>query len=331
MESFAMDTARRSQHIGAGESEQARPFAVAPSFWLDFVCGALAGGLVKTCTAPVERVKLIMQTQDANPLIRSWQVARYEGSIFNTASRIYREQGLLAFWRGNVANIIRYIPQQACNLSFKDAIKKQYMPTFDPTVELWKFTAVQFVSGGLGAGLSLTCCYPLDYARTRLATDVGAGRTRTFNGIFDCIKKSVQRGGLVTLYSGYKVALCDVVVYRAIQLGCFDTLNTHNPHRHTLGWRGIASGFVAALAGTLCAIPFAFPLDTTRRRLMLEAERPEKDKVYKTTLNAFRVIFREEGIRGFYKGVVPSMLRSGGSSLVPVFYDKFKILLLEVG
>ena len=41
----------------------------------------ISGAVAKTATAPIERVKLIIQTQDANPLIKSGQVARYTGLL----------------------------------------------------------------------------------------------------------------------------------------------------------------------------------------------------------------------------------------------------------
>ena len=62
-------------------------------------------------TAPIERVKLIIQTQDSNPKIRSGEVQRYTG-IANCFTRISAEQGVAAFWRGNMTNIIRYFPTQ---------------------------------------------------------------------------------------------------------------------------------------------------------------------------------------------------------------------------
>jgi len=74
------------------------------------------------CTAPIERVKLIIQTQDANPKIKSGEIPRYTG-ISNCFTRVYSEQGLKAFWRGNTTNIIRYFPTQAFNFAFKDTIK----------------------------------------------------------------------------------------------------------------------------------------------------------------------------------------------------------------
>ena len=61
-------------------------------FIKDFVAGGTSGCIAKCCTAPIERVKLIIQTQDANPKIMSGEVPRYTG-IGNCFSRIYAEQG----------------------------------------------------------------------------------------------------------------------------------------------------------------------------------------------------------------------------------------------
>merc|ERR1711927_64549 len=87
------------------------------NFVIDFTLGGTAGAVSKTLTAPIERVKLVIQTQDANPKIRSGEVPRYTG-IGNCFTRIYNEQGMGAFWRGNGTNIIRYFPTQAFHLAF---------------------------------------------------------------------------------------------------------------------------------------------------------------------------------------------------------------------
>jgi len=65
------------------------------NFLVDFCLGGVSGAIAKTCTAPIERVKLIIQTQDANPRIRSGEVARYTG-IVNCFSRVYNEQGFFS-------------------------------------------------------------------------------------------------------------------------------------------------------------------------------------------------------------------------------------------
>lgn len=133
------------------------------NFLVDFALGGVSGAIAKTCTAPIERVKLIIQTQDANPRIKSGEIPRYTG-IANCFTRVYSEQGLKAFWRGNMTNIIRYFPTQAFNFAFKDTIKSLF-PKANPKTEFGKFFAINMASGGLAGAGSLCFVYPLDYAR----------------------------------------------------------------------------------------------------------------------------------------------------------------------
>ena len=150
------------------------------AFLIDFCAGGLSGAVAKTATAPIERVKLLIQTQDANPKIISGEVARYTG-IVNCFTRVSAEQGFPAFWRGNTVNVIRYFPTQAFNFAFKDTIKAIF-PKYNSKTEFWKFFLTNIASGGLAGAGSLTIVYPLDYARTRLASDVGSGNPQ-FSGL----------------------------------------------------------------------------------------------------------------------------------------------------
>ena len=170
----------------------------AMKFLIDFCAGGVAGAVAKTATAPIERVKLLIQTQDANPKIISGEVARYTG-IVDCFTRVSSEQGFMAFWRGNTVNVIRYFPTQAFNFAFKDTIKG-FFPKYDPKKEFGQFFAANIASGGLAGAGSLTIVYPLDYARTRLASDVGSGNPQ-FTGLLDCLMKTAQ-GGFFNMYSG---------------------------------------------------------------------------------------------------------------------------------
>jgi len=106
----------------------------AVAFLKDFLAGGVAGAVAKTCTAPIERVKLLIQTQDANPKIISGEVKRYTG-IVDCFTRVGSEQGFSAFWRGNTVNVIRYFPTQAFNFAFKDTIKAMF-PKYNPKSEV---------------------------------------------------------------------------------------------------------------------------------------------------------------------------------------------------
>jgi len=292
----------------------------------DFLLGGVSGAVSKTLTAPIERVKLVIQTQDANPKIRSGEVPRYTG-IGNCFSRIYSEQGAAAFWRGNFTNCIRYFPTQAFNLSFKDSIKKMF-PKYSPKQDFGMFFAVNMASGGLAAAGSLTIVYPLDYARTRLASDVGSGK-KTFDGLFDCLKKTAAGPkGFFSLYAGFGVSLGGIIPYRGFQLGAFDTIVGLNPWKNDTGMMGLASTFAAAQTAIIMGAGISYPFDTVRRRLQMQAEKPVEQHIYKGTADCLKKIASEEGVAaGLYKGFIANALRSVGGALVLVLYDRAKTYL----
>merc|ERR1719498_1147518 len=260
-------------------------------FVKDFIAGGTSGCIAKCCTAPIERVKLIIQTQDANPKIMSGEVPRYTG-ILNCFTRVQAEQGFSAFWRGNFTNCIRYFPTQAFNFAFKDTIKTLF-PKKNPKTEFWSFFAINMASGGLAGAGSLTIVYPLDYARTRLASDVGSGK-RDFNGLSDCIIKTAKGpGGVMSLYNGFGVSVVGIVGYRGLQLGTFDTIAGINPYKNDPGVVGMVSTFAAAQTAITFGAGATYPFDTIRRRLQMQSEKPPEEQLYKGTGDCFKKIMKD--------------------------------------
>ncbi len=187
-----------------------------PDFMISFLAGGVSGSIAKTCTAPMDRVKLLIQTQDANPRIINGEVVRYHG-IIDCFKRVSTEQGITAFWRGNLTNVIRYFPMQAFNFAFKDNIKALF-PKVDKSTEFTKFFAINVISGGMAGAGSLMIVYPLDYARTRLASDIGSGK-QVFHGLRDCISKTLRSGGIRGLYNGLGVGILGIIPYRGTYFG----------------------------------------------------------------------------------------------------------------
>jgi len=295
------------------------------SFLKDFAAGGISGAIAKTCTAPIERVKLIIQTQDANPKIISGEVPRYTG-IGNCFTRVYSEQGLGAFWRGNGVNVLRYFPTQAFNFAFKDTIKG-FFPKYSPKENFGAFFAVNMASGGLAGAGSLTIVYPLDYARTRLASDVGSGK-KQFEGLLDCLKKTAAGPkGVLSLYNGFGVSVMGIIPFRGTYFGVNDTLNGLNPYQQERGVRGLASKFACAQTAAICAAYVSYPFDTVRRRLQMQSDKPVDQWIYKNSLDCFRKIAAEEGPAAFFKGAGANALRTLGSALVLVMYGEIKAML----
>ncbi|CAM9285043.1 unnamed protein product [Chrysoparadoxa australica] len=294
------------------------------SFAFAYVQGGASGAFAKTCTAPIERVKLLIQTQDANPKIRSGEVARYTG-IGNCFTRVYAEQGLSAFWRGNFTNVLRYFPTQAFNFAFKDTIKGLF-PKANPKEEFGKFFLINLASGGLAGAGSLCIVYPLDYARTRLASDVGSGK-KDFNGLADCLKKTASGPkGVLGLYNGFGVSVTGIIPYRGVYFGLYDTISSQNPYKADKGVMGFVSKFAIAQCVAIAAGYASYPFDTVRRRLQMQSEKPPEEWIYKGTMDCFKKVASEEGTAALFKGAGANALRTVGSALVLVLYDQLKVV-----
>lgn len=81
-------------------------------------------------------------------------------------------------------------------------------------------------SGGAAGATSLLFVYPLDFARTRLAADVGKGGNkdaREFNGLVDCLQKIAKSDGMYGLYRGFGISVVGIIAYRASYFGMYDT------------------------------------------------------------------------------------------------------------
>merc|ERR1712195_337987 len=299
--------------------------ATMTDFLIDFIAGGVSGAVSKTLTAPIERVKLVIQTQDANPKIISGEVARYTG-IGNCFTRIQSEQGTKAFWRGNGTNIIRYFPTQAFNLAFKDTIKAMF-PKYNNKTQFWQFFGIQLASGGLAGAASLSIAYPLDYARTRLASDVGTGK-KQFNGLADCLKKTASGpGGFFSLYNGYTPSVASIIAYRGAQFGLNDTIMAFNPYAKEFGVVAIVSKFTVAQIAVTASGLVAYPFDTVRLRIQMESDQPMEKRMYKGNLDCAAKVLKTEGFGGMYKGALANVFRGVGASLVLVLFGEIKLAL----
>jgi len=319
-----LNAQKKQLHTASGQFVTPAPAEGVSGFMIDFLAGGCAGAVAKTATAPIERVKLLIQTQDANPKIISGEVKRYTG-IVNCFTRVGTEQGFSAFWRGNTVNVIRYFPTQAFNFAFKDTIKAMF-PKYNAKTEFWQFFATNMASGGLAGAGSLTIVYPLDYARTRLASDVGSG-TPQFSGLFDCLMKTINGGGFFSMYNGFGVSVVGIVAYRGPYFGIYDTLKEKNPYKKDRGLVGFGSKFACAQFTAIVAGFISYPFDTVRRRLQMQSEKPREQWLYKGTLDCAVKIVRDEGTGAMFKGFAANVLRTLGGALVLVGYDEIKALL----
>jgi solute carrier family 25 (adenine nucleotide translocator) protein 4/5/6/31 len=292
------------------------------SFAKDFLAGGISAAISKTAVAPIERVKLILQVQAANKQIVAG--TEYKG-IMDCLVRIPKEQGFTAFWRGNLANVIRYFPTQALNFAFKDVYKQVFLGGVDQKTQFWRYFFGNLGSGGAAGATSLCFVYPLDYARTRLGADVGKGNAdRQYTGLVDCIKKTLKSDGAIGLYRGFSVSVQGIIIYRAAYFGCYDTARGSLPDPKNSPF---VVNFAIAQVVTICSGILSYPFDTVRRRMMMQSGRAKEDIMYKNTLDCWVKISKQEGTKAFFKGALSNVFRGTGGALVLVLYDELKKLL----
>jgi len=290
------------------------------SFMKDFIAGGVSAAVSKTAVAPIERVKLLLQVQHVQKNLSPDK--HYKGMV-DCFVRIPKEQGFLAFWRGNLANVIRYFPTQALNFAFKDKYKQVFLGGVDKNKQFWRYFMGNLASGGAAGATSLCFVYPLDFARTRLAADIGkTGAEREFSGLGNCLTKIFKSDGLVGLYRGFGVSVQGIIIYRAAYFGFFDTAKGMLPDPKNTPF--LVSWAIAQAVTTVAGI-VSYPFDTVRRRMMMQSGRA--DKMYKNTIDCWVKIAKTEGRNAFFKGAFSNILRGTGGALVLVFYDELKTLL----
>lgn len=79
-------------------------------FMVDFLMGGVSAAVSKTAAAPIERVKLLIQNQDE--MLKSGRLSEPYKGITDCFARTMKDEGMIALWRGNTANVIRYFPTQ---------------------------------------------------------------------------------------------------------------------------------------------------------------------------------------------------------------------------
>eukprot|EP01026_Neomeris_dumetosa_P017927 TRINITY_DN1698_c0_g1_i7.p1 TRINITY_DN1698_c0_g1~~TRINITY_DN1698_c0_g1_i7.p1 ORF type:complete len:341 (-),score=40.11 TRINITY_DN1698_c0_g1_i7:291-1313(-) len=325
------------------EELQIRSSEANRQFVYSFLAAGTASAITRTTFAPIERVKLLLQTQWSDPDIQTGKRIPYTGP-WDCAKRVYVEEGPLSFWRGNMANVYRTFSHQAFNFAFYARLKAAF-PQVDAQENLLGSLGANVSRGAFAGGLSQLVLYPIDFVRTRLGIDIARGRDRReFDGIVDVVQKVVGRGGLRALYAGFGVSVQGAVVYRGIYFGGYETLKSYmdSVGKHSIqkqqqsdssllssNTRRILLNFTVAQIVTIVGQLAAYPFDTVRRRLMQQSGNGNEivELKYKGPWDCWKRIYLEEGIGGFYKGVSMGVFNWIGAAVILTFYDEISAFI----
>jgi solute carrier family 25 (adenine nucleotide translocator) protein 4/5/6/31 len=286
----------------------------------DFMLGGVAAAVSKTASAPIERIKLLVQNQDE--MIKAGRLSEPYKGVMDCFRKVVANEGVASLWRGNVANVIRYFPTQALNFAFRDVYKGMF--NFNKEKDGYgKWFMGNMASGGMAGATSLLFVYSLDFARTRLANDAKSakkgGGERQFNGLIDVYRKTLKSDGIVGLYRGFVVSCVGIVVYRGCYFGFYDSL------KPVLLVGDMKNSFLASFllgwAVTIGAGLASYPLDTIRRRMMMTSGEAVK---YKNSFDCGRQIIAKEGVASLFKGAGANVLRGVAGAGVLAGFDKIK-------
>jgi len=284
----------------------------------DFFLSGTAAVTSKTISAPIERIKMVVQNQAE--MVKSGALEKPFKGIGDCGAWIIKNEGVAGFWKSNFTNCLRYFPTQALNFMFKKQVKQ--ISVFKPNKADAKLlnVAKNIASGGLAGFGSLCFVYHLDYARTRLANDLkaaGKGGKGQYSGLIDVYKQTLASDGLAGLYRGFVISAVGIFVYRGLYFGLYDSIMPYCPQYGSVTI-DTSIRFGVGYAVTVLAGLASYPIDTIRRRMMMRSGEGVK---YNGSMDCAAQILKNEGVGAYFKGAGANILRGVAGAGVLAGFD----------
>ncbi|XP_068816853.1 LOW QUALITY PROTEIN: mitochondrial adenyl nucleotide antiporter SLC25A24-like [Capricornis sumatraensis] len=258
--------------------------------WKYLLAGGIAGTCARTCTAPFERLKTLMQ-------IHSLQSGKMK--LLDGFKQMVKEGGILSLWRGNGVNVLKIAPETALKVGTYEQYKK-WLSSDGAKIGIIE----RLISGSLAGATAQTCIYPMEVIKTRLAV----GKTGQYSGIIDCGKQLLKQEGARAFFKGYIPNLLGIIPYAGIDLCVYEHLKNHWLEQQARG--SLDPGIVILLGcSTLshaCGQMASFPLNLIRTRMQAQAL---EEKGTTSMIQLIQDIYNKEGKRGFFRGVTPNIIK----------------------
>ncbi|XP_052175554.1 calcium-dependent mitochondrial ATP-magnesium/phosphate carrier protein 3-like isoform X2 [Diospyros lotus] len=270
------------------------------------LAGAVAGTVSRTATAPLDRLKVVMQVQTTH------------ASVVSAIKSIWKEGGFLGFFRGNGLNVLKVAPESAIKFyayeTFKNIIGAQGKDDIG--------TAGRLLAGGMAGAVAQTSIYPVDLVKTRLQTFACEGGKAP-----KLTKLSVDiwvQEGPRAFYRGLFPSLLGIIPYSGIDFAAYEALKDMSKRYFPQDTEPgplvhLGCGMVSGAVGATCV----YPLQVIRTRL--QAQRCNSPTAYSGMSDVFRRTLQHEGWRGLYKGLIPNLLKVVPSaSITYIAYEAVK-------
>ncbi|OBR03490.1 Calcium dependent mitochondrial carrier protein [Colletotrichum higginsianum IMI 349063] len=310
-----------------------------------FIAGAVAGGLSRTATAPLDRLKvyLLVNTRastdtaasalkQGRPLLALRNAVKPFG---DAVKDLWKAGGMRSLFAGNGLNVIKIMPESAIKFGSYEAAKRTLSKLEGHNDPRQINSYSKFVAGGVAGMVAQFCVYPLDTLKFRLQTSTVQGGLSGNALVLDTAKKMWQAGGVRIAYRGVTMGLMGMFPYSAIDMGTFEFLKT-SYKRYMSKYRGIheedakpgniMTGIIGATSGAFGA-SVVYPLNVLRTRLQTQGT-VMHPATYTGIMDVAQQTLKNEGVRGMYKGLTPNLLKVAPAlSITWVVYENSKRLL----
>jgi len=262
------------------------------------LCGGVAGVVSRTCTAPVDRLKVLLQVQSQQRVLGGSQTM----TAWQIMLAMIRE-GPLTMWKGNAVNCMKIFPENAIRLTIFEYLNDTKLLTINRFWTLGDHKwALKFLNGAVTGMLVQTVMYPVELIKTRIMTFPSSSGSLGFWGATTRIwsEKSSSRLGLrfFNFYKGFTPAIVGVMPFAALELGCSKTgTERYKDHfKTTPGWMPL---FAIGTTSSFIAMGATYPCRLVTCQMQAYTG-PEKDRL--KPLPHMKRLFKTEGIKGFYRG-----------------------------
>ncbi|KAK3943581.1 hypothetical protein QBC46DRAFT_35434 [Diplogelasinospora grovesii] len=310
-----------------------------------FLAGAVSGGVSRTATAPLDRLKvyLLVNTQtSASVALDAAKHGRPLSALRNAARPIadavvtlWKAGGFRTFFAGNGLNVIKIMPESAIRFGSYEA-SKRFLAAQEGHNDPTKISTVsKFVAGGIGGMTAQFCVYPIDTLKFRLQCETVQGGPKGNALLIRTAKSMWADGGMRAAYRGLGLGLIGMFPYSAIDMGTFELLKKllvkhkaryYGIHEEDASLGNVATAALGATSGALGAT-VVYPLNVLRTRLQTQGTAMHPP-TYTGFMDVLQKTVRNEGFRGLYKGLTPNLFKVAPAlSITWVCYENMKRLL----
>ncbi|XP_028267752.1 mitochondrial thiamine pyrophosphate carrier [Parambassis ranga] len=291
------------------------------------LAGSAAGMVTRALISPFDVLKIRFQLQ-----IERLSSRRPEGKywgVLQAARCIHSEEGICAFWKGHVPAQLLSICYGAVQFaSFECLTEVVHKSTpYDSQT-----AGVHFICGGLAACSATVVCQPLDTLRTRFAAQ---GEPKVYRNLRHAVSTMWRSEGTLTFYRGLSPTLMAVFPYAGLQFffyNVFKKVLAPPPKAGKSG--GNLRSLVCGSGAGMISKTLTYPFDLFKKRLQVggfEAARMQFGQVrnYQGLMDCVVQIAKEEGGKGFFKGLSPSLLKAALSTGFTFFWYEFFVNVLH--